>query len=341
LLTVLNIFLAILVLGVLIAVHEMGHFFFAKSFKIPVEVFALGFGPAIISFKRKETTYRLNIIPLGGYAKIAGMEGDEEDPRGFYAQSKWRRFLILAGGILFGLVFGWLLILIVTVFSPVAANDTVVGEILPDYPAQIAGLQVGDRVFSINDQPVGTWDDERTLIDQLAKLGGSLQLRFQRNGHERSLTMTPSFIQAENRWMLGIGPRVVSMPFGEAFVQSFVQYWRLISLVFLSLWMLISGQANVSDLAGPVGIVKMTAQFAQSGFMSLLWFASFLSINLSILNLLPIPAFDGGRIIFLLIEAISGHRVNRRIEETIHTVGFLLVIGLFLYITFQDIRRLW
>jgi regulator of sigma E protease len=141
--------------------------------------------------------------------------------------------------------------------------------------------------------------------------------------------------------MLGLGPRAVRLPAGEAFVQSFVQYWRLISLVFLSLGMLITGQASIAYLTGPVGIVQVTAQFSQSGFLSLLWFTSFLSINLGVLNLLPIPAFDGGRIIFLLIEAITGRRVNRRVEEMIHTVGFFLIIGLFLYITFQDIRRLW
>jgi regulator of sigma E protease len=341
LLTIWNILLAILVLGVLIFVHEMGHFLFAKAFRVPVKVFALGFGPAIISFKRKETVYRLNVFPLGGYANIAGMEGDEEDPRGFYAQSKWRRFLILAGGVLFNLIFAWVLILIVSIFSPMAANDTVIGEILPGYPAQVAGLQVGDKILSINGNAVETWDQERSLIEQLSKAGDPLQLQLDRGGQQLALSVTPTYPEGENRWMLGIGPRAVRLPLGEAFVQSFVQYWRLVSLVFLSLGMLITGQASIADLTGPVGIVKVTAQFSQSGFLSLMWFTSFLSINLGILNFLPIPAFDGGRIIFLLIEAITGRRVNRRVEEMIHTVGFFLVIGLFLYITFQDIRRLW
>lgn len=340
-LTIWNILLAILVLGVLIFVHEMGHFLFAKAFRVPVEVFALGFGPAIFSFKRKETVYRLNVFPLGGYARITGMEGDEEDPRGFYAQSKWHRFLILAGGVLFNLVFAWVLILIVSLFSPIAANDTVIGEILPSYPAQVAGLQAGDKILSINGNAVETWDQERSLIEQLSKDGNPLQLQLDRGGQLLAFSVTPTYPEAENRWMLGIGPRAVRLPLGEAFVQSFVQYWRLVSLVFLSLGMLITGQASISDLTGPVGIVKVTAQFSQSGFLSLLWFTSFLSINLGVLNFLPIPAFDGGRIIFLLIEALTGRRVNRRVEEMIHTVGFFLIIGLFLYITFQDIRRLW
>jgi len=341
LLTIWNILLAILVLGVLIFVHEMGHFLFAKGFRVPVKVFALGFGPAIFSFKRKETIYRLNIFPLGGYANIAGMEGDEEDPRGFYAQSKPRRFLILAGGVLFNLVFAWVLILIVSIFSPTAVNDTVIGEILPGYPAEVAGLQTGDKVLSIDGNPVETWDQERSLIEQLSKTGNPLQLQLDRGGQLLSFSVTPTFPKAENRWMMGIGPRAVRLPLGEAFVQSFVQYWRLISLVFLSLGMLITGQASIADLTGPVGIVQVTAQFSQSGFLSLMWFTSFLSINLGVLNFLPIPAFDGGRIIFLLIESITGRRVNRRLEEMIHTVGFFLIIGLFLYITFQDIRRLW
>ncbi|MCX5976481.1 MAG: RIP metalloprotease RseP [Coprothermobacterota bacterium] len=340
-LTIWNILLAILVLGVLIFVHEMGHFLFAKRFRVPVEAFALGFGPAIFSFKRRETVYRLNVFPLGGYAKIVGMEGDEEDPRGFYAQSKSRRFLILAGGVLFNLVFAWVLILIVSLFSPTAANDTVVGEILPGYPAQAAGLQTGDKILSINGNAVETWDQERSLIEQSSKDGNPLQLQLDRGGQLLTFSVTPTYPTAENRWMLGLGPRAVRLPAGEAFVQSFVQYWRLISLVFLSLGMLITGQASIADLTGPVGIVQVTAQFSQSGFLSLLWFTSFLSINLGVLNLLPIPAFDGGRIIFLLIEAITGRRVNRRVEEMIHTVGFFLIIGLFLYITFQDIRRLW
>ncbi|MCX5971501.1 MAG: RIP metalloprotease RseP [Coprothermobacterota bacterium] len=340
-LTIWNILLAILVLGVLIFVHEMGHFLFAKAFRVPVEAFALGFGPAIFSFKRKETVYRLNVFPLGGYAKITGMEGDEEDPRGFYAQSKWRRFLILAGGVLFNLVFAWVLILIVSLFSPIAVNDTVIGEILPGYPAQVVGLQTGDKILSINGNAVQTWDQERSLIEQLSKAGNPLQLQLDRGGQPLTFSVTPTYPEAENRWMLGIGPRAVRLPLGEAFVQSFVQYWRLVSLVFLSLGMLITGQASISDLTGPVGIVQVTAQFSQSGFLSLMWFTSFLSINLGVLNLLPIPAFDGGRIIFLLIEALTRRRVNRRVEEMIHTVGFFLIIGLFLYITFQDIRRLW
>ena len=340
-LTIWNILLAILVLGVLIFVHEMGHFLFAKGFRVPVKVFALGFGPALFSFKRKETIYRLNIFPLGGYANIAGMEGDEEDPRGFYAQSKPRRFLILAGGVLFNLVFAWVLILIVSIFSPTAVNDTVIGEILPGYPAEVAGLQTGDKILSIDGNPVETWDQERSLIEQLSKAGNPLQLQLDRGGQLLTFSVTPTFPKAENRWMMGIGPRAVRLPLGEAFVQSFVQYWRLISLVFLSLGMLFTGQASIADLTGPVGIVQVTAQFSQSGFLSLMWFTSFLSINLGVLNFLPIPAFDGGRIIFLLIESITGRRVNRRLEEMIHTVGFFLIIGLFLYITFQDIRRLW
>ncbi|MEI6509723.1 MAG: RIP metalloprotease RseP [bacterium] len=340
-LTIWNILLAILVLGVLIFVHEMGHFLFAKGFRVPVKVFALGFGPALFSFKRKETIYRLNIFPLGGYANIAGMEGDEEDPRGFYAQSKPRRFLILAGGVLFNLVFAWVLILIVSIFSPTAVNDTVIGEILPGYPAEVAGLQTGDKILSIDGNPVETWDQERSLIEQLSKAGNPLQLQLDRGGQLLTFSVTPTFPKAENRWMMGIGPRAVRLPLGEAIVQSFVQYWRLISLVFLSLGMLFTGQASIADLTGPVGIVQVTAQFSQSGFLSLMWFTSFLSINLGVLNFLPIPAFDGGRIIFLLIESITGRRVNRRLEEMIHTVGFFLIIGLFLYITFQDIRRLW
>lgn len=339
---VIYILLAILILGVLIFVHELGHFLFAKTFRVPVETFALGFGPSLFSFKRKETKYCLNVFPLGGYAKIGGMDlGEEGLARGYYQQSWWRRFLIISGGVLFNLIFAWLLILIITFFVQVPLSPNVIDSLEPQYPAAEAGIRVGDQVVSINGRPVQTYDEMRQMIEEQGQGGKSLVMGLLRDGQSQQVTVIPTYATDAKRWIIGVKPRLETIGFWQAFPQSFVRFWDLIVLVFTSLGMLFSGQASISDLAGPVGIIQVTAQFAQTNVLSFLTFVAFLSVNLGVLNFLPIPAFDGARLLFLIIEGITRRRVNRRLEETIHTIGFILVLGLFLYITWNDIRRLF
>lgn len=339
---VVYILLAILILGVLIFVHELGHFLFAKSFRVPVETFALGFGPSLLSFKRKETNYRLNMFPLGGYAKIGGMDLGEEDlAHGYYQQRWWRRFLIIAGGVIFNLIFAWLLILIITFFVQVPLNLNIIGSLEPQYPAMEAGIRVGDQVVSINGHPVQNNDQMRQIIGEQGQGGKSLVMDLLRDGQSQQVTVVPTYATDTKRWVIGVLPPFETIGFWQAFPQSFVRFWDLVVLVFTSLGMLFSGQASISDLAGPVGIVQVTTQFAQTNILSFLTFVAFLSVNLGVLNFLPIPAFDGARLLFLIIEGITRRRVNRRLEETIHTIGFILVLGLFLYITWNDIRRLF
>jgi regulator of sigma E protease len=336
-LSLLNILLGILVLTILATVHELGHFVFARLARVPVEEFALGFGPAILSKRRGGTNYRLNIIPVLAYVKIKGMEPGDVTPDGFNAQRFWKRFLILAGGPLLNILLALLLFLFLFSFS--SMPTTTIGEIMPSSPAEKSGILIGDEILAINGENVKTWED---IVRKISEQGEKPTLTFslKRGTESLVITTTPTYLEEEKRYIVGIIPTLARRNFSQAVSSAFHYFGQVFLLIFSSLGMLFSGKAGISDFAGPVGIVQITAQQAQAGVLNLLGITGILSMALGAFNLIPFPALDGGHLLFLVVEGISGKKVSPKVQYALNTLGFLILLGFLLIVTWGDILRL-
>jgi regulator of sigma E protease len=348
-----DIFLTILIflvmLGVLVFVHEFGHFITAKARKVKVEEFALGFPPRIFSFKRGETIYSLNAIPLGGFTKMAG----EEDPkveRSLASKGPWTRILVLSAGSIMNLLLPILLFTIAfMVPHQVVTEPIVIGSVDVGSPAANVGLQAGDRIISIDGEPMGSVGEvQRTVY---MKFGQTISIDILRNSVTTTVYLVPRWQHPSDQGAVGIhydvdtilANRVISTqsePFWQAIPDSFGELADTFVIFKNGIISMIIGTEPVS-VTGPVGVAQLTGEVAKSGLRPLLEFAAFLSINLGIVNLLPLPALDGGRIIFVLLEMIRrGKRIAARTEGMIHFIGFALLILLMIIITYQDIFRI-
>ncbi|MGE5673174.1 MAG: M50 family metallopeptidase [Mycobacterium leprae] len=337
---------AIPVFGLLIFIHELGHFAVAKWTGVKVEEFALGFGPRIAGFQMGETRYNLRVFPLGGFVRMAGMEdGDPEDPRGFNRKPLWARALVMAAGPVMNLVLAALLIVGYFYFIGPQSNEPVLGGVEPTCPALVggptlrgpcpayaAGMSAGDRILVIDDKPVASWEDILNLVT--ASGGRVIGITYQHGSEQRHVQVQP--VPSGARYIIGIRQSSTPLSLGQSLVQGPVLTAQ-ISVAWLSgLGQMITGRVR-PELSGPVGITRTIAEQAQMGLENLLFFTAFLSINLGLFNLLPVPMLDGSRLVFLGIEAARGRRVDPARENMVHFVGFLLLIGLMIAITFHEV----
>lgn len=343
---------AIVVLGVLIFVHELGHFLFAKLFGVGVEKFSLGFGTKLVGFKKGETEYLISAFPLGGYVKMIGEGGDdelsEEDKvRSFAAKPPLQRIVIVAAGPVFNLLFAYFVFIIIYMIG-VPAATTKIGEVIKDKPAARAGLQAGDVVTVINGKPVARWEE---LAKVIAGSGGNpMDIQVKRNGGTFSFRLTPESRTSKNL----LGETVTSPVIGvvaageevidhfspaEAFVKGSVQTWNVISITALSLVKLVERAIPLDTVGGPIMIAKMAGQQAAAGGVSFLAFMALLSVNLGILNLLPVPILDGGHLFFFFWELVFRRPVSLRAREIAQQVGLMLLIGLMVLAFYNDIAR--
>lgn len=333
---------AIFVFGLLIFVHELGHFIFAKLTGMRVDEFAIGFGPKLIGLQRGETYYSLRIIPLGGYNKIAGMDPDEEeDERSFNRKPLWARALTIFGGSLMNFLLPILLFTLiytmVGIDQPSAEN--VLGQVFVGRPADQAGLQTGDRIRAIDGETIYSW---QVLVGKInSSPGKKLMLTVNRNGQEMTVAVTPELDPNLQRGLIGVAPQVIHLePTALQSVSYAVsQTFFIVKEMLRGLVNMFSGQAP-ADVAGPIGVAQMAGQFAQLGITSLLQFAAFVSLNLGLINLLPLPALDGGHIVLLMLEGIRRKPLNKRTLYTIQTIGFALILTLFVMSTYSDLIRL-
>jgi len=337
---------AIPVFGVLIFIHELGHFAVAKFFDVRVHEFALGFGPVIASFRRGETRYSLRAVPLGGFVSMAGMdESEADDPRGFNRKPLLARFLTIFAGPFMNFVLASLFFSFWIYLQGVPNPEPILGEVMTNCqqvqagqvqsipcPASTADLQAGDRVLSINGKAVSSWDD---LLAAVRGSGGeTLHFVVQRGDDIVETSMQPIF--QEGRYIVGIlqasrpGSILHSLAQGPIATYVYSKTWVITMLEG------ITGRAEV-ELTGPVGITREIATQASAGLTNLLWLTAFLSINLGLFNLLPIPALDGARILFMLVELIRGRRMDPARENFVHMIGFLIMIGLIVVVTYSDI----
>ena len=326
---------SIFVFGLLILVHELGHYFVARLTGIKVLELAIGFGPKIIGWTKNDIDYSLRAIPLGGFCRLLGENPEEaSEPESFPQQPLLSRAAVLLAGATMNLVLAIVIFFVIFFFIVGVPNtdSSRIGYIVEDSPAEAVGLEAGDMITAIDSNPVEKWEDVLTLIS--AKPNEEIRLVIEREGAVKELAVVTEVGPEENRGMIGIGPEIQKFSFIHSARFSLERF----GTVIYSIFQVVTGQAPL-DVAGPVGIIFVIGEVAQTGFVNLLLLTALISISLGIMNLLPIPALDGGRLFFLLVEAIRGKRIDPEKEGFIHFIGFALLIMLILFITYQDVLR--
>ncbi|MBF8260604.1 MAG: putative Zinc metalloprotease [candidate division NC10 bacterium] len=345
------IFWAVLVLGVLIFVHELGHFLVAKRAGVSVLKFSLGFGPKIAGFTRGGTEYLLSAIPLGGYVKMLGEDPKEEVAdleRSFSAKPiGWRSLIILAGpgsNFLLAIAIFWVVFMV-----GVPTLTTKVGEVMEGFPAREAGLLQGDRIAAIEGRPIEKWEELAKQIHQSP--GRPVRLTVEREGKRFDVTVAPKATKQKNLFgeeqeigLLGIAPAEEFLTERTnpitAFGRAVYKTYDLSVLILITFGKLLQGVVPAKTIGGPLLVAQMAGEQARLGVLNLLFFTALLSINLAILNLLPIPILDGGHLFFALIEAARGKPVSLKKREMAQQVGLVLLVALMIFAFYNDIFRL-
>lgn len=336
----LTLLATIFVFGIIVFIHELGHFVTAKASGMRVDEFAIGFGPVLLKKQHGETLYSIRAIPLGGFNKIAGMMPDEPlDDRSFMNKPVWKRFIVIFAGAFFNFLLAIVIFfgVFVTYGQQTPSTEPVIGRIVSDSPAVAAHLEVNDRITSINGQPVKVWSDITTNLKGTENTVVTMMI--DRNGESREVSVIPK--ENSGRAIIGINPTIISTPYsiGEAAQLSVVGTIAILKEMVRTLWMMITGQV-AAQVSGPIGVAQAAGEMAQFGFVYLLNFTAILSLNLGVINLLPVPALDGGHLILLVIEGITRRRMPPKALQYIQLTGVVLLIALFIYATTHDISRL-
>jgi regulator of sigma E protease len=347
---------AIAVLAVVIFVHELGHFLVAKWCRVEVLVFSMGFGPTIFSRKIGETTYRLALVPFGGYVKMAGQEEDggeaPSDPaRGFSGKPLRHRAAIVAAGPAVNLVFAFV-VMFVAYFAYgqlVPSSAARIGGVVIGSPADKAGLKTGEEVVSVDGTPVAGWDDFSTRVRESGGKTLAIALRDD-SGQARQVDVTPAVAPNQDAfgevvgesYMIGIQRHFDHEAAGlfESVSLAGQSTYRMSVMIFVMLGRIVQGRVNASDLGGPIMIAQEAGRLAETGLEPLLRFIALISVNLGILNILPIPVLDGGHLFFFLIEGLRGRPLSIRVREMAQQVGVLLLVALMVFVVFNDISRI-
>ncbi|NUO79825.1 RIP metalloprotease RseP [candidate division KSB1 bacterium] len=347
--TITTIVSFIFVLGILVFIHELGHFLAAKWAGIRVERFSLGFPPRMFGKKIGDTDYCISWIPLGGYVKMAGMidesfdEKIEGKPDEFMSKPIWKRAIVIGAGPFMNILLAFALFvgLIYKDGIPEASPEAVVGSVMEKSPAEGIGLQPGDRILSVADQPITSWEALTKVIHGLPD--STIAIVWERAGTRMDKLVKPMLDPARKIGLIGIGPQTVmrEVGLGQAMAASATYSILLTREVGKTIGRLISGQGSVrEDLAGPIRIMKFAGEFARQGFMKLLEFMALISLQLGLLNILPIPVLDGGHLVFLGLEAIMRRPVSLKVRVLVHQIGMALLLALMAFILINDVRSL-
>ncbi len=333
------IVLGILMFGFLVFIHELGHFITAKKFGIKVNEFAIGMGPAIFKTQKGETKYSLRLLPIGGFVGLEGEDGDSEDPRAFSKKSPLKRIIVLSAGVIANILMGFLLYIILYLNVP-AISVPVVESVLPETPAYEAGIQAGDRIYKINGSKVNLQSDVTFALYNNAD--NPVEVIIDRKGEKKNFLVTPEYNEESGRYILGYMVKNEEMTIPLAIKTAYYDTLFSVKVVYFSLAELIRGNVGINEMSGPVGIVNEMGAMAKTEFpfLSLLSFIALIAVNLGVMNLLPLPALDGGRIVFILIELIRGKPVKAEHEGMVHFIGIILLFALMIVVTFSDILKL-
>ena len=347
-----SIISAIIVIGVLVLVHEFGHFLVARFFNIKVLKFSIGFGTKLFGFKGEETEYLISAIPLGGYVKLYGEEDEEiteERERAFCFQTPLKKMLVVFAGPFFNFLFALLVFFVVNAVGYKTISSKV-GDVKENYPAYMAGIRKGDVITKIQGHHVKVWEDVSKVIKE--NEGKGILLEIKRGNDIFLTTVTPKLEKTKNLFgedvtvpIVGIVSSdelvTISYPLHQAFYKGCQQVYELTRLTLLTVYKLITRVVPVSSLGGPIMITKMAGETAKTGTLNLIAFMALLSINLGVLNLLPIPILDGGHILLFCFEAITGKAASPKIKEAFTYVGIIIIAMLTITVFYNDIMKIF
>jgi len=346
---IINLLLFVLILGIIVFVHEFGHFILAKWNGVYVYEFALGMGPKICGFKKGETEYNLRAIPIGGFCQLAGEDLDTDDdkkiPKDKRLQNKkaWQRFLIMLFGPMNNFILAVLLLFLIALIWGGTTMDPIINKIEKNSAAYEVGLKKNDKIISINKNKVETSDD-MSLYLAIAPQNKKSTIVVERNNKKITFKLAPKKIKEKGKEVYRYGIAIKNKKtkgLGNAFIYTYKKTKSIFKQMYITLAYLFTGRVKLNQLSGPVGIYSVVGEQRSAGIASLIYLTAFLSINVGVINLLPIPAFDGGHILFIIIEKIKGSPVKPELENKIHTIFLVLLMLLMVVITFNDILRLF
>lgn len=339
-----GILVAILIFGLLVMFHEFGHFIVAKKNGITVNEFAIGMGPKLFGFKKNGTEYTIRLLPIGGACMMQGEDSDEKDPGSFNSKSVWARMAVVFAGPFFNFIMAFACAIVIIAIAGYTSAQIV--EVVDETPAAEAQLKAGDLIVKVDNTNIHNFDDFRYHI--LLNGGKTCTITYVRDGQKQQVTVTPQKSE-DGYYVIGIVGGVQVKPgIGGTLIQSLYEVKSNIDLVIKSLEMLIAGKLGRNDLSGPVGMFSAigstyneAAQYgAMTVFLTMLNLLLMLSANLGVMNLLPFPALDGGRLVFLIVEAIRGKPVPQEKEGMVHLVGFMILMVVMVFVCYNDIVTL-
>lgn len=325
---------AIFVFLMVILIHEFGHFAVAKVVGIRVNEFSIGMGPKLFQKKKGETEYTLRALPIGGYVKMEGEDEASDDPRGFNKVPVFSRIAVVAAGAIMNFISAILILAIVSYGTGMPTNT--IDSTIPNSPAQGSGLISGDTIISINGEVTKKWESVANAINN-SNSNEEIEIKVERDSQIKKFTIKPT-TDEEGRTIIGIVPKY-EKSISSAIKGGFQKTLMFLGLMFEFISMIFKGKVGINHLSGPIGVIHEVGVAAKLGIYNLLYILGFISVNLGFFNLLPIPALDGSRIVFLLIELVRGKPIDPDKEGFIHFVGFVLLISLMLLVTYRDIIK--
>lgn len=327
----------IIIFNIMVFVHEFGHFYFARRNGIKVHEFSLGMGPAILKKQSGDTLYALRALPIGGYVKMEGEDSESKEPDSFNTKSPWQRFQVIVAGAVNNIILAFVAMLLAHLLAGGTVASTTIGSILDDSPAETVGLMVGDKIERINGENIGIFMEANMAISQSS---GTITMEILRDGTPMTIDVEPMIDEETNGRLIGIRPLVQS-GFAKVATYTLREMFFFTETVFEFIGKAFRGRASTSEISGPVGLVQIVGETAQTGWVNVLFLLGVLSLNLGVFNLLPIPALDGGRLLFILIELVRGKPLPPEREGLIHGIGFALLMLLIGFVTYNDIVKLF
>ena len=334
--------IAVVMLGLIIFVHELGHFLTAKLFKMPVSEFSIGMGPQVFSVDTKKTAYSFRAIPIGGYVNIEGMEVGSEVENGFSSKPAYQRFVVLFAGVFMNFLMAFILLFAVAKINGRIEYDTnaIIGGLVKG-GANEQILKVDDKILELDGKKINVWTDI-SKITKASQNKEEISALIERNGKEENITLKLTKDEENNRVVLGISPKYKKVDLSTTESLDFAKnsFNSIFTDTIKGFFTLFSGKASLKEISGPVGIFKVVGEVSKFGWVSIISLCVVLSINIGVLNLLPIPALDGGRILFVLLE-LFGIKVNKKWEEKLHKGGMILLLFFILMISVNDVWKLF
>ncbi|QIB69034.1 RIP metalloprotease RseP [Aminipila butyrica] len=332
--TIWTIICAIIMFCILVLVHEGGHFIAAKSVGVKVNEFAVGMGPVLLKKVRGETQYSLRLFPIGGFCAMEGEDDQSEDERSFGKRPLWAKAIIIVAGSFMNLVLA--VIVMAGIILYLGIPTTSISGFSDVSPAEAAGIHTGDKIVSIQQQEVKSWTDITEAIS--AVQGETVTIGVDRQGQQLNFTMDLTQEEDTGRKIIGILPDVSRNPF-TALIKG-AEATKLLAVQMVEvIGQLVSGDVSTKELTGPIGITKAVSDSVKYGYVYVANLAALISLNLAIVNMLPFPALDGGRLLFLIIRKVTGRAITDDMEAKVHFIGIMLLFALMIYVTWQDIGR--